>query len=174
MALSEAELQASIEKQIRSLGLVLGPLKIPLHHIKAHGALYNDLAAGGALALQYLEVLEPYASNALVYAPCGSAFARLARDRGFGVWEEAFADRAYQPDGSLVSRKTPGAVLTSPQEVSLQVREMVLSGRVRCIDGSYFYLNANTFCLHGDTPNAGEILKVLIKSLSGDSIHVQK
>ena len=174
MASSGEELQVSVEQQIRSLGQILGPLKIPLHHIKAHGALYNDLAAGGALALQYLEVLEPYASDVLVYAPCRSAFAQLARDRGFGVWEEAFADRAYQPDGSLVSRKTPGAVLTSPKEVSQQVREMVLSGRVRCIDGSYFYLNANTFCLHGDTPNAGEILKVLIKSLSGDSIHVQK
>jgi UPF0271 protein len=174
MALSREMLRASIEQQIRSLEQVLGPLKIPIHHIKAHGALYNDLAAGGPLALQYLEVLEPFASHTLVYAPCGSAFARLARDRGFEVWEEAFADRAYQSDGSLVSRKTPGALLTSPQQVSQQVREMVLSGRVRCIDGSYFYLNADTFCLHGDTPNAGEILKVLIKSLSRESIHVQK
>ncbi|MDX1332909.1 MAG: LamB/YcsF family protein, partial [Robiginitalea sp.] len=110
----------------------------------------------------------------LIYAPCGSRFADLARARGFEVWEEAFADRAYTADGSLVSRKKPGALLTSPQQVSRQVREMVLSGRVRCMDGSYFSLDPKTYCLHGDTPNAAEILRFLVNFLSGDSIHVQK
>ena len=174
MELEKEVLQAHIEQQIKALQEIIGPLDIPLHHIKAHGALYNDLAAGGALALQYLEVLESFGKDTLVYAPCGSPFADLVRDRGFQVWEEAFADRAYEADGSLVSRKKPGALLTSPQEVSRQVREMVFSGRVRCMDGSYFYLNPKTYCLHGDTPNASEILRFLVNSLSGDSIHVQK
>ena len=167
-------LQNHLERQIKALTGILEPLNIPLHHIKAHGALYNDLASGSSLAMDYLEVLEPFGNDVLVYAPCGSRFADLARKRGFQVWEEAFADRAYEADGSLVSRKKPGAVLSSPQEVSEQVREMVLSGRVRCIDGSYFSLKAKTFCLHGDTPNAVEILMFLTKSLSGESICVQK
>lgn len=174
MELTVDVLQESIEQQITALQEVLTPLEIPLHHIKAHGALYNDLAKGGSLALQYLEVLERFGKDILVYAPCGSPFVQLARERGFQVWEEAFADRAYEADGSLVSRKKPGAVLTTPEAVSTQVREMALSGRVRCIDGSYFSLNANTICLHGDTPNAGEILTFLIKSLTEDSIQIQK
>lgn len=174
MELDKEELQESIEQQITALLEVLGTLGLPLHHVKAHGALYNDLAAGGALALQYLEVLQRFGTNILVYAPCGSPFARLAGERGFQVWEEAFADRAYNADGSLVSRKKPGALLTSPRQVGEQVREMVLSGRVRCTDGSYFSLSPKTYCLHGDTPNAAEILTYLVKSLSGDSIQIQK
>ena len=166
--------QESIEQQITALLEILGRLKFPLHHIKAHGALYNDLAAGGPLALQYLEVLERFGNGVLVYAPCGSPFARLAGERGFQVWEEAFADRAYEADGTLVSRKKPGALLTSPRKVHEQVREMVLSGRVRCSDGSYFTLSPATYCLHGDTPNAVEILTYLVKSLSGESIQIQK
>ena len=172
--LSSELLQQSIEQQIAALKEVLRPHEIPLHHIKAHGALYNDLAQGGSLALQYLEVLEQFGKDILLYAPCGSPFARLAGDRGFQVWEEAFADRAYEPDGNLVSRKKTGALLTSPLQVSQQVREMVLAGRVHCSDGSYFSLNPDTYCLHGDTPNAVEILTFLVKALSEDSIHIQK
>jgi UPF0271 protein len=174
MQMDKAELQKSIEQQITSLVEILGGPGTALHHIKAHGALYNDLASGGPLALQYLEVLEPFGNDVLVYAPCGSPFARLATDRGFKVWEEAFADRAYQADGTLVSRKKAGALLTSPSQVSEQVMEMVLTGRVRCADGSYFALRPRTFCLHGDTPNAVEILMFLVKSLQGESIQIQK
>lgn len=174
MDIEAKALQGHLETQISDLKGILAPLAIPLHHIKAHGALYNDLAPGGSLALLYLEVLERFGKEFLIYAPCGSPFADLAREHGFKVWEEAFADRAYEADGSLVSRKEPGALLTSPGEVSQQVLEMVLSGRVRCVDGSYFSLAADTYCLHGDTPNAVEILTYLTKSLSGESICIQK
>ncbi len=168
------EFRESIGRQIDALLGQLAILKAPLHHIKAHGALYNDLAAGGTLALDYLQVLEPFRKQALVFAPCGSRFAGLSREHGFKVWEEAFADRAYAPDGSLVSRKNQGAVLTDPKDVSRQVKEMVHDNRVRCNDGSYFPLRADTFCLHGDTPNAVEILKYLTKSLSRESIRIRK
>lgn len=168
------DFQESIEKQIAALLKQLGLLKAPMHHIKAHGALYNDLARGGTLALDYLQVLKPFSEHVVVFAPCGSRFADLAREHGFEVWEEAFADRAYAPDGSLASRKNPGAVLTDPEDVSRQVKEMVRHNRVRCSDGSYFPLRADTFCLHGDTPNAVEILEYLTKSLSRESIRIRK
>lgn len=169
-----AAFQESMEGQLVGLSEILDSREIKLHHIKAHGALYNDLAGGGPLALQYLEVLQNFWPGILVYAPCGSPFAGIAREKGFQVWEEAFADRAYEADGNLVSRKKPGAVLTDPGAVSRQVREMVLGGRVRCEDGSYFPLKPQTYCLHGDTPKAEEILTFLIKSLARDSIHIRK
>jgi UPF0271 protein len=174
MEMDTGVLQQHLRGQIGALTRILEALNIPLHHVKAHGALYNDLAKGGRLAMDYLEVLESFGKAFLVYAPCGSRFAELVRKVGFQVWEEAFADRAYEADGSLVSRKRPGAVLKSPQEVSHQVRKMVLSGRVRCADGSYFPLKPKTYCLHGDTPNAVEILMFLTKSLSEESICIQK
>lgn len=173
MELAGNELQRLLEQQINALKSILEPLGIPLHHIKAHGALYNDLATGGPLAMDYLQVLESMGDDVLVYAPCGSRFAHLARRRGFQVWEEAFADRAYESDGSLVSRAKPGALLTSPEAVSDQVMEIVLSGRVRCIDGSYFSMKPKTYCIHGDTPNAAKILMFLTRSLSTESICIQ-
>jgi UPF0271 protein len=174
MELDRDVFQECIEQQIAALAAILSAHEIPLHHIKAHGALYNDLATGGSLAFQYLEVLETFGRHLLIYAPCRSRFASLARKQGFEVWEEAFADRAYESDGSLVSRKKAGAVLTSPEAVGHQVREMVLSGKVHCVDGSYFSLQANTYCLHGDTPNAAEIVMFLTKALQRDSIRIQK
>lgn len=174
VGMKAAAFQATIEEQLIGFSEILEAQEIPLHHIKAHGALYNDLAAGGPLAQQYLEVLQNFRPGMLVYAPCGSRFAGIAREKGFQVWEEGFADRAYEPDGSLASRKKPGAVLTDPGAVSRQVREMVLEGRVRCVDGSYFQLQPNTCCLHGDTPKAEEILTFLIKSLARESIRIRK
>lgn len=174
MKISESELQISIENQIESLLIILKSLQTPLHHIKAHGALYNNLAKGGRLAEIYLEVLIPHRTTALLFAPCGSYFADLAASKGFKVWKEAFADRAYETDGSLVSRTKPGSVHTEPKEVFNQLRVMVLEKRVPCADSSYFSLDADTFCLHGDTPNAVEILAYITKALPGESIRIKK
>ena len=168
------KLMDSISSQILSLKTLLDDMNSPMHHIKAHGALYNDLAKGGTLAEYYLETIAPYRDSALVYAPCGSVFARMARALGFKVWEEAFMDRAYEPDGSLVSRKLPGSLLTTAEEVGAQLQEMVLHHRVKCRDGSYFSLEAQTYCLHGDTPNASEILMYLTESLLGELIQIRQ
>ena len=168
------KLMVSISGQIRSLLQVLGDSQAALHHIKAHGALYNDLAKGGKLALAYLAAVEPFREMACLYAPCGSEFFDMAVSRGFRVWGEAFVDRAYEPDGSLVSRKKPGALLTSPAAVYQQVREMVLHCRVRSVEGSFWSLTPRTYCLHGDTPKAAEILTYLTEVLPRDSIHIRK
>ncbi len=172
--MGKREFQDSIEGQIGALEQVLVPLKIPMHHVKAHGALYNDLAVGGPLALQYLEVLQPRREEILLFAPCGSAFAELATAMGFAIWEEAFADRAYHPDGGLVSRKEPGAVHTDPEKVSAQVLEMITLGRVTCSDGSFYALSPRTICVHGDNPKAVAILNHLATTLSELQIQVAK
>lgn len=173
MAIGRQELQKSIKDQLSNFMEAMRARGASLHHIKAHGALYNDLARGGSLAGAYLEVLEPYRQQAVLYAPCGSPFIGMALSRGFAVWEEGFADRAYEPDGSLVSRTRAGAVLTEPEAVFSQLREMVLKRRVMTSDGSWIFMEPQTYCLHGDTPNAVGILEYLKTALQGALIHIQ-
>lgn len=168
------EFQTSIESQMNTLLRVLASLKLSMHHIKAHGALYNDLARGGRLALEYLEVLQPFRELVVLFAPCGSEFAKMASKHGFSIWEEAFADRAYRADGSLVSRVESGAVLTDPQAVAEQVLEMVRRKQVKCLDGSLYPMTPRTFCVHGDNPKATAILEYLTQRLSEASIRVEK
>ncbi|MGB5403754.1 5-oxoprolinase subunit PxpA [Robiginitalea sp.] len=172
--MEKKEFQASIEAQVDGLLQVLASLNLSMHHIKAHGALYNDLARGGRMALEYLEVLQPFRKLCILYAPCGSEFARVATERGYAIWEEAFADRAYEPDGSLVSRSQSGAVLTDPAAVAQQVLEMVRRNRVECSDGSFYAMTPGTLCVHGDNPKAIAILEYLTKCLSEASIPVLK
>jgi UPF0271 protein len=163
-----------MDKQITTLGSVLASSNVSLHHIKAHGALYNDLSCGGPLALSYLEVLQSYRATSIIYAPCGSEFAGMATSQGFRIWEEAFADRAYEPDGRLVARTKPGAVLTDPKAAADQVLQMVTAHKVICSDGSDYPMNPRTICIHGDNPNAENILKQITESLCGVSIAIQK
>jgi len=172
--MEKKEFQASIASQIEEFLQVLATLNLAMHHIKAHGALYNDLALGGRIALDYLEVLEPYREKYIFYVPCGSEFARMAVERGFSIWEEAFADRAYDPGGTLVSRSESGAVLTDPESVAGQVLEMVRANRVQCSDGTFYGMNPMTLCLHGDNPKAIVILKYLTECLSKASIPLVK
>lgn len=168
------ELRHSLQAQVAALEAVLEARGGVLHHIKAHGALYNDLAANPQLGDSYLEILQAYRGRVLLFAPCGSFFATQARNRGFGVWEEAFADRAYRADGSLASRQLEGAVLTEPEQVWQQLRKMVLHHRAGTLDGVEIPIKAQTYCLHGDTPSANKILTYLSGKLREESIRLAK
>ena len=168
------ELMDSLGKQLYTFREIAKDMEAPFHHIKAHGALYNDLARGGFLADQYLTLLKPYLQEVRLYGPCGSNFIQMAISRGFKVWREAFIDRAYESDGSLVSRKKPGSVFTAPESVFKQLKTMVLEGQIRSVDGDYIKMRPQTYCLHGDTPNAVEILMYLSNALSKAQISIRK
>lgn len=172
--MADIEFRESIRAQVASLADVLGSLNTRLHHIKAHGALYNDLARGGSLAESYLEALEAYREKTILFVPCNATLATRARDLGFRVWEEAFLDRAYEADGSLVARNREGAVLSDPREIFSRLKEMAGKQRVLCADGSYLSLEADTYCLHGDTPNVVEILTFLTNNLHDSEITVSR
>ena len=173
MRMEAREFQESIKGQLYAMQQVIIRKKAVLHHIKAHGALYNDLAADLVLAATYLDVLEPFKGETLLYVPCGSPFAKFAVNRGYRIWQEAFADRAYEADGSLASRKKPGALLSEPAVVCEQISQMVLEKRVRCLNGDYFPIAADTYCLHGDGPNVLEILMYLSNKLPEKSIFLR-
>ena len=174
MNIEPTDLKESIQKQIIELNAIVKSQELSLHHIKPHGALYNDLAKNKKLAQLFLEAIVSYKEDTFLYVPPGSIIAQLAITQGFNIKYEAFADRSYNQDLSLVSRKLPKAVLDVPDNVYDHLVEMVKKSRVTAVNGKQIPIKADTYCLHGDTPNALQILMYLSKKLLEQNIYIKK
>jgi UPF0271 protein len=164
----------SIKTQVEGLEKILNRERVKLHHIKPHGALYNDLAKNEALADIFLRAVASFKTTAFLYAAPNSVIAKKAKQAGFKVKLEAFADRSYNTDLSLVSRLLPNAVLNNPKKVLKHLVMMVKENKVVSIEGQESHITAETFCLHGDTPNALQILMYLSQELPKQHIFIQK
>jgi UPF0271 protein len=173
MDISPQELQDSIKDQLKTFMKILQEEQVNLHHIKAHGALYNQTAKDKALAEIYLDALASYAKGALLYVPFGSVVSKQAKQRGFDVWFEAFADRNYNNDLSLVSRKLPNALIQNPGEVLQHVVSIITEGKVLAVTGEKIGIEAQTLCIHGDTASALEILMYLSEELPNRQVRLQ-
>lgn len=165
MLLAEDDFIKTIRAQVHSLHTALKVQGGHLHHIKAHGALYNDLAIHAELAEMYLNALSEYKKEVIFYVPYGSVIGDLAARRGFKTWIEAFGDRNYNPNLTLVSRSLPNAVIKDANEVCAHIVRMAEEGKVKTIDGSLKSIQARTYCIHSDTDNAERILEELYKTL---------
>lgn len=154
MKISPSELENSLEAQMRLLTDQLDGLGIPLHHIKPHGALYNDACVDPALAHSIALFIKCQHPTVKLYAPYASKLADAAHAIGVEVWHEAFVDRLYHPDLTLVKRSEQGAVLSSWEAICGQVDELLVRQRVRTSDGGWKSLKVDTLCLHGDHPRA--------------------
>lgn len=152
-----AELYGDVLYQLGALAGFCRALGAPLHHVKPHGALYNVAARDAAVAEAVVGAVQDYDPDLLLYALTGGHLARAGAAAGLRVVAEVFADRAYHPDGSLVSRRHPGAVIHDPETVAGRALEMVISGRVTAVDGAEVALEAGTICIHGDTPGAAAL-----------------
>ncbi|WP_224491188.1 5-oxoprolinase subunit PxpA [Robertkochia flava] len=159
------DLTAALQQQMEAFENVLTKANGALHHIKAHGALYNDLAVNPKLALSYLEALRSYKNKAVFYVPFDSEIGRLAKSLGYRVAVEAFGDRNYTDELRLVNRKESNALITDKEQV-LEHIARIRQGRVRTVGGKELPLKADTICVHSDTDNAVEILKYLKKHLN--------
>jgi 5-oxoprolinase (ATP-hydrolysing) subunit A len=144
-----------------------------LRHVKLHGALYNQVSRDPYLADAVVSELARLWPDLILYALSGSQLARAATSRGLRIAEEVFADRTYQPDGSLTPRTQPNALITDQDAAIAQVLHMVQDGYVRAIDGTEVKITAETVCLHGDTPNAVEFAQRLRKELAGAGVAVK-
>ncbi|MCR9262910.1 MAG: 5-oxoprolinase subunit PxpA [Flavobacteriaceae bacterium] len=173
MDISPQELQDSIKDQLKTFMKVLQEEQVSLHHIKAHGALYNQTAKDEALAEIYLDALVPYVTETLLYVPFGSEISKKVQQRGFDVWYEAFADRNYNNDLSLVSRKLPNALIQNPGKVLQHVVSIITEGKVLAVTGEKIGIEAQTLCIHGDTASALEILMYLSEELPNHQVRVQ-
>lgn len=165
LSLPAAEAQALVVGQTRRLQSLADALGYPLRQVKPHGALYNQAARDPALAGAVLAAMEELAPLRLV-APSGSFLFREARRRGLPVAAELFADRRYQPDGTLVPRHVPGSVLSEVSEGVAQVDHWVRTGCLRALDGSALELEGDTLCLHGDGRQAVALARALRQHLT--------
>ncbi|MEL6916236.1 MAG: 5-oxoprolinase subunit PxpA [Bacteroidota bacterium] len=164
----------TLKEQIDRLISVLRTEEIPLHHIKPHGALYNDVAKKKELALIFLEGIEAYRAKTFLYVPYGSIIEKLARKKRFHIKLEAFGDRAYTENLSLVPRSRSNAMIEDPKAVFEHLLFMIKKGRVKTIAGNTVKIKADTYCIHGDTPLALEILMYLSKTLPNKAIYIKK
>ncbi|RDY61420.1 5-oxoprolinase subunit PxpA [Flagellimonas nanhaiensis] len=173
MDISSMELQKSLSEQLVTFDEILKQQQGKLHHIKAHGALYNQTAKDLGLAKTYLDTVEQYNKVVLLYVPYGSVIAKEAKKRGFPVWYEAFADRSYNEDLSLVSRKQENALIKEPKKVLEHVLPMIKEGKVFATTGKPIQIQTETLCVHGDTASALEILTYLSQMLPKHKVQLR-
>ncbi|WP_430909392.1 5-oxoprolinase subunit PxpA [Maribacter sp. 2-571] len=174
MALSPEALVETIGFQVNGLVRLLAQENVPLSHIKPHGALYNDLAKSEALSVVFLSAITSFKGNCNVVVPYGSIFEKVALEHGFSVRTEAFADRNYNDDLSLVSRAMESAVISRPEAVLEHLLTMVKKNQVVTIAGSHVALTADTYCIHGDTENALQIITYLSRQLPKHDTQIRK
>ena len=174
MDISSADLIKSLQEQLQFFVEILDEEKAELNHIKAHGALYNDLAKNEPLARTFIEAVLPFLAKAGIYAPYGSKLAQVAEENDINVIYEAFADRSYNEDLSLVSRSLPDALISDPTQALEQIRSIAVNNEVTSLNGRKVPLKAETFCIHGDTPAALQILMYLVRELPGQQISIAK
>ncbi|MDH7912434.1 5-oxoprolinase subunit PxpA [Winogradskyella sp. SYSU M77433] len=173
MKLSSTDLYNSLKAQIRSLQSVLQKEKAQLHHVKPHGALYNLAAKDEKTAKVIVEVVKRLELSLSIYAPFNSELARVAKQENIEVVFEAFADRNYNDDLSLVSRQNNDAVISDKVEVLNHILYMKNHEKVKTVNGAEVSLKASTFCVHGDTENALEILRFLNEELPKKNIKIR-
>ena len=154
MDIDRGELKASLCEQLRALQTVCHAAGTTIESVKPHGALYEEVGKGGAVYGTLRDAVHDVCgwSTPLVLPSGCRAMAMVLRD-GVSAREEGFCDRAYRPDGGLVSRSEPGAVLTDPEEAALQALSLA-RGAVVAGDGSILTLWVDTLCIHGDSPGA--------------------
>ncbi len=168
------DLISSIHEQLALFDAVLKTKAVALHHIKPHGALYNDIAKSAVLAKTFLKAIENYKNKVFLYVPYASVIAKEALDHGFRIKYEAFADRNYNADLSLVSRTLPNAVIEDPEKVLHHLILMAKKNQVATLEGEVFKIVADTFCIHGDAPAALQILTYLTQELSNHKIIIKR
>jgi 5-oxoprolinase (ATP-hydrolysing) subunit A len=143
-----------------------------LFHVKAHGALYNRAAKDAGLARAIASAVRRFNPALVLVGLAGSRLIEAACEAGLPAAGEAFADRRYQPDGTLVPRSKPGAVLEDPAEAAEQALLLARDGAVIASDGTLLRIPAQTLCLHGDTPGATRIARAIRERLDEAGVEV--
>lgn len=144
-----------------------------LKHVKLHGALYNQVCRDPYLAEGVATDLARLWPKLTLYALAGSELAQAGRARGLRVAEEVFADRTYQPDGTLTPRGRPDAMVRDSDEAVARALRMVREGRVRATDGTDVQVEADTVCVHGDSPHAVEFAQKLNAALKAEGVRLR-
>lgn len=166
------DLLADVIYQIGALQALAQTAGSVVSYVKPHGALYNTIVTNREQAAAVAEAVDSVDSALPVLGMIGSAFFDEAERLGLRTVAEAFADRAYRPDGSLVSRREPDAVLHDPRTIAQRVARMVSDGQVTAIDGSTIPITVKSVCVHGDSPGAVDIARGVRAELQAAGIEI--
>ncbi|MHB8500780.1 MAG: 5-oxoprolinase subunit PxpA [Candidatus Acidiferrales bacterium] len=166
LKISPAAVADSVFEQVAALGNIAQSCGARVVHVKPHGALYNQAVRNRELAAAIAQGVARWSRDVVLVGLAGSPMLDVFREAGFVVAAEAFADRRYEPDGTLRSRKFEDALIRDPEEAARQALGMVQRGVVTASDGSEIAVAAQTICIHGDTPGATAIAAMVARKLS--------
>ncbi|HHW17983.1 MAG TPA: 5-oxoprolinase subunit PxpA [Firmicutes bacterium] len=172
MRMTTKEVESYVLYQIGALQAFCGSFGLRLSHVKPHGALYNMAATDMDLALSVARGVARAGNDLILVGLAGSLLLDAADRIGIPRASEGFCDRAYNPDGTLMPRSSPGAVITDISEIASRAVRMVKDGVVLSSDGKEIPLRVDTICVHGDTPGAAKIAKAIKEALSENGIEI--
>lgn len=170
MTVTPAQAKGYVMYQIGALTAFCRAADVRMSHVKPHGALYNMAARDYALAEAICEGIASVDPTLILLGLSGSLMREAAQRAGIAFASEVFADRAYMPDGSLVPRNRPGAVITDMDAIARRVVRMVREGTAEAIDGTIVPIRADSVCLHGDNPGAAEFAAKIRAALEREGI----
>jgi UPF0271 protein len=173
MRVSPQEVEDMVLYQIGALAAIASSEGARLRHVKAHGALYNMAARDRRLAEAVARAVRVFDASLVLFGLAGSELVRAAAEVGLNAASEGFADRSYEPDGSLTPRSSSGAVLQDVETVVRRGLRMAAEGRVTATDGSEVDLEIDTICVHGDTPGSVELARALRTGLEQAGVSVR-
>jgi UPF0271 protein len=165
LKMSPAAISLSVYEQVRALAEVAERCGARLVHVKPHGALYNQAVSNRELAKAIAQGVARWRRDVVLVGLAGSPMLDVFREVGFAVAAEAFADRRYEPDGTLRSRKFEDALIRNPEEAAWQALGIAERGVAIASDGNELTVNAQTLCIHGDTPGAPAIAATVARTL---------
>jgi UPF0271 protein len=171
--MAPGELTDAVLYQLGALEAFAGVAGTRVSYVKPHGALYNAVVTHEAQATAVARAVSEYDARLAVLGLPGSALLAAADAAGLRTVREAFADRAYAPDGSLLPRREPGAVLHDPDQVAARVVRMAVHGELVAADGSVVRVAPESVCVHGDSPGAVAMARAVRAALAAEGIEVQ-
>lgn len=172
MDVASSDLVADVIYQIGALQGLARAAGTAVKYVKPHGALYNTIAQDRRQATDVINAIRAIDPSLVLMALAGSPLIGWARDAGLTVVAEAFADRGYTPQGALVSRREKGAVLHDEKRIAERMLTLVRDGVIEAVDGSLVRVEADSICVHGDSPGAVAIARQLRQRFEQEGVKI--
>ncbi len=173
MKVSPSEVYNLVIYQVSALKGIAEVAGTRLHHVKPHGALYNDAAVNKDLSEAIAEAVKACDAGLVLYGLSGSFLVSAAKEKGLKAANEVFSDRTYEDDGTLTPRSKHNALITNPDAAVGQVSEMIRDGVVTAASGARISIDADTVCIHGDGANAPALAKLISEKLVEAGIEIK-
>ncbi|MGI8742422.1 MAG: 5-oxoprolinase subunit PxpA [Bryobacteraceae bacterium] len=173
LKMAPEQIADSVFAQVSAFGTVAASVGVPVAHVKAHGALYNQAVRDAEIAGAIAKGVRRWRGDVVLVGLAGSPILEVFRGAGFAVAAEAFADRLYEPDGTLRSRRLEDALIRDPERAGEQALRIAVHGRVVASDGSEVAIEAQTICIHGDTPGSERIAEAVARRLRNAGVELR-